>query len=546
MKTTLIAGIPLALTAQVLTAQVASAADLPVKAPPRVAWVDSWAGPYIGAYFGAGAGRATEFSTGTSEGISRSVTNGVVTSNSSFSDTTASNLAGDMTGSMVDLFAGYNWRAGNFVAGGQIEGTVFSDVALRTTGIQTFDFVGRNLPLGTVTSTSSNTSTVLIDQQLRSRVGLIGRIGFLARPDMLLYGLGGLEFGHFTLPDGADPFGGNNNKWVAGYTAGAGGEVKLTDNWSLRTEYRYLHFGFHRSTATSSATSDVAGPFTFVTTNNQASTQHTNANFHVGKIGLVYQFGDTRPLSAMAAIPAASGAAWGDSWAGPYIGAYFGAGAGRARETSTRTQSESSISSAGSVSAGAQTSAANLAGDMTGSMVDLFAGYNWRTGSFVAGGQLEGTLFSDVKSQTIGNETFTLVQSLNGGVTSTSSGTRSADNRQHLRSNVAAIGRAGYLATPNLLLYGLGGLALGHFAYPDNYPHVSDEETRVGGKNGKWVAGYTAGAGGELKLTDNWSLRGEYRYLHFGFDRNEPANGSQTSAGGTARSTNSVVGADQC
>jgi hypothetical protein len=45
------------------------AADLPVKAPPKPAWVDSWAGPYIGAYFGAGAGRARETFTRTSSDL---------------------------------------------------------------------------------------------------------------------------------------------------------------------------------------------------------------------------------------------------------------------------------------------------------------------------------------------------------------------------------------------------------------------------------------------------------------------------------------------
>ena len=41
-----------------------------------------------------------------------------------------------MTGSMVDLFVGYNWRVGNFVVGGQVEGTVFSDVTLKPIGTQ--------------------------------------------------------------------------------------------------------------------------------------------------------------------------------------------------------------------------------------------------------------------------------------------------------------------------------------------------------------------------------------------------------------------------
>lgn len=96
---------------------------------------------------------------------------------------------------------------------------------------------------------------------------------------------------------------------------------------------------------------------------------------------------------------------------------------------------------------------------MTGSMVDLFAGYNWRTGNVVMGGQVEGTLFSDVTAKTVGNEITSSASSNNGVVTSTSSGTNSIEDRQQLRSNVGVIGRAGYLVTPNVLLYGLGGLA---------------------------------------------------------------------------------------
>jgi opacity protein-like surface antigen len=505
------------------------AADLPIKAPPRAAWADSWAGPYIGAYFGAGAGRATESSTATTTNSFLAATNNVVTTNVVNTTAFASNLAGDMTGSMVDLFAGYNWRAGNFVGGGQIEGTVFSDVTLKSIGTQTFNSVGRDLLAGT-TALAAGTITAQSNQQLRSRVGLIGRVGFLARPDVLLYGLGGLELGHFVFPDSADAFGGSNNKWVAGYTVGAGGEVKLTDNWSLRGEYRYLHFGFNRDATSASRQTSVQGASSTLFTDSAGFSQRINTDLHLGKIGMVYQFGDVRPLSAMAAMPPASGMAWGDSWAGPYIGAYFGAGAGRARETSTRTvrQAETNLNS---TSTSTQSSAGNLAGDMTGSMVDLFAGYNWRTGNLVVGGQIEGTLFSDVTLKPVGNETFTSVQTFNGVVTSTSSGIRTAENGQQLRSNVGVVGRAGYLVTPNLLLYGLGGLALGHFTYPDGLP---DSEDRVGARNGKWVAGYTVGAGGELKLTDNWSLRGEYRYLHFGFNRNEPQNETQTGGGSTS------------
>jgi opacity protein-like surface antigen len=512
------------------------AADLPVKAPPKAAWIDSWAGPYIGAYFGAGAGRATETFTRTEGNLSSSSTDISTNTRSS-----AGNLAGDMTGSVVDLFAGYNWRAGNFVVGGQVEGTVFSDVALKPIGTEAFTSV--NTTNGVVTQTSSGISTEENNQQLRSMVGVIGRAGYLVTPNVLLYGLGGLELGHFTYPDGDDRFGGKNGKWVAGYTVGAGGEVKLTDNWSLRGEYRYLHFDVNRNEADSSSSAFVQGATPGASTSSDATARQTHADLHLGKIGLVYRFGEARPLSATAAMPPAPGTAWGDGWAGPYFGAYFGAGAGRARETFTRTHSNVQSFTFNNVTQAnttAQSSAGNLAGDMTGSVVDLFAGYNWRAGNFVVGGQVEGTLFSDVTLKPIGTQTFNSVSTSNGVVTSTSSGISATDSNQQLRSKVGAVGRAGYLVTPNVLLYGLGGLELGHFTYPDS-------NDRFGGKNGKWVAGYTVGAGGEVKLTDNWSLRGEYRYLHFDFNRNEADSSSSTSAQGatTSTSTNSTATARQ-
>jgi opacity protein-like surface antigen len=251
-----------------------------------------------------GAGRATETFTRTESSLLNSTQ--ILTNTRS----SAGNLAGDMTGSMVDLFAGYNWRAGNFVVGGQVEGTVFSDVTLKPIGTQTFTTVSTSN--GVVTQTSSGIRTEENNQQLRSLVGAIGRAGYLVTPNVLLYGLGGLALGHFTYPDGDDRFGGKNGKWVAGYTVGAGGEVKLTDNWSLRGEYRYLHFDVNRNEADSSSSSSVQGATTSTFTSSDATARQTNADFHLGKVGLVYRFGEARPLSAMAAVPPAPGTAWGD------------------------------------------------------------------------------------------------------------------------------------------------------------------------------------------------------------------------------------------
>ncbi len=117
-----------------------------------------------------------------------------------------------------------------------------------------------NLNNGVITSSSTGSGVGLDERndQLRSNFAVIGRAGFLVTPDILLYGLGGLSLGHFVSPDGEDFFGGRNGKWVAGYTAGAGGEVKLNDNWSLRAEYRYLHFDFDRGEASGSTSTSTS------------------------------------------------------------------------------------------------------------------------------------------------------------------------------------------------------------------------------------------------------------------------------------------------
>ncbi len=392
---------------------------------------------------------------------------------------------------MTELFLGNNWRSGRVVAGVQVEGTLFSDLGLKAAGTRT-------------TTTSSTTNGVADpttldirpdadNQQLRSMVGLIGRVGFLATPDLLLYGLGGVEFGHFAYATGRTGIGGNNGKWVPGYTAGAGAELRITDHWSLRGEYRYMHFDVDRTENIASNGVDSVSGFTAVSTTN--TTRQTAADFHIGKIGVVYKFGGGGPASAMAAMPSSLASTWADGWAGPYFGVYFGAGAGVARgDFAAITPS----------SVGTFTQNAALAGTMTGMQTDLFAGYSLRSDRFVVGGQVEATQYSDVAVKMAGTQTTLLPP--------TSVQTSPFDQSERLRSMVSVVGRAGFLATPNLLLYGLGGLALGHFKYPDGGDRFPDP-------NGKWVAGYTVGAGGELKVARHWSLRTEYRYLHFDIER---------------------------
>jgi outer membrane immunogenic protein len=94
-------------------------------------------------------------------------------------------------------------------------------------------------------------------------------------------------------------------------------------------------------------------------------------------------------------------------------------------------------------------------------------------------------------------------------------------------------GRVGFLATPQTLLYGTGGLAVGEFGYSATSnlsvagfgpglagttptgvaftlpvgPAATSSDTRVG---------WTLGAGIEHKFTPNWSGKLEYLYMDFG------------------------------
>jgi outer membrane immunogenic protein len=82
-----------------------------------------------------------------------------------------------------------------------------------------------------------------------------GRIGFLATPQWLLYGTGGLAYGQtkstFTttdltagcLPNATLCANGASSSTRAGWTAGAGAEAMLAPNWSVKVEYLYVDLG---------------------------------------------------------------------------------------------------------------------------------------------------------------------------------------------------------------------------------------------------------------------------------------------------------------
>ena len=93
-------------------------------------------------------------------------------------------------------------------------------------------------------------------------------------------------------------------------------------------------------------------------------------------------------------------------------------------------------------------------------------------------------------------------------------------------------GRAGFLATPNLLLFGTGGFAYGRVAGSANYLQTGGGTVSVAGGGFSFVCtigqvcfagssseirtGFTAGGGGEWLLDQHWSAKIEYQFVDLG------------------------------
>ncbi|MEI9424606.1 porin family protein [Mesorhizobium sp. Cs1299R1N1] len=147
------------------------------------------------------------------------------------------------------------------------------------------------------------------------------------------------------------------------------------------------------------------------------------------------------------------------SWAGPYAGINLGYGfSGKTKEKDF-----------------------GVSTDTKGFVGSVFGGYQWQQENFVYGGEAE-----------LGYN-----------------GVKGDDNGIHSKGGFEGSLRArlGYAVTPEILLYGTGGLAGRSLKVEDTVLGASDTATMLG---------WTAGVGTDIKLTDNVFGRVEYRYTDFG------------------------------
>ena len=216
------------------------------------------------------------------------------------------------------------------------------------------------------------------------------------------------------------------------------------------------------------------------------------------------------------------------NWTGWYIGANAG-WVGSASDTINNTGTDTGAGGLGTgITSGAIPTSTNLGYD--GFIGGGQIGYNWQINNWVFGleGDFDGA--SAKANSTIGPIT------IPGFVPQTTTYSRELDWLATVR------GRVGFTATPDLLLYATGGLAVGQtkignsFICPTCVPAASTEATTVNTTTDT-SAGWTVGAGLEWMFAPNWSVKAEYLYVDLG---NHDSTITYTYGANTSTLTSSV------
>jgi outer membrane immunogenic protein len=242
-------------------AAVASAADMPVKAPvykAPVAIAPSWTGFYVGAN-GGGGWSHSDFGYIAND-PSSALLFAAGTGGRPPSDTLKS------SGWLGGLQLGYNWQFSRQWLVGLEADFDFSDV--------------RGSATGPAQIVAARPVTATLDDQLKDFGTVRARLGYLPTNNLLVYATGGAAYakidrhGDYTMTSGGgigsvtppvtfvcfagrSCFNGGTDSWVAGWTAGAGLEYAFAAHWTVKAEY--LHASLESKSITETATAPFAG-----------------------------------------------------------------------------------------------------------------------------------------------------------------------------------------------------------------------------------------------------------------------------------------------
>ena len=392
----------------------------------------------------------------------------------------------DSRGFVAGFHAGANWQSRSVVGGLELD-------------ISATDIKGS-------TSSAAGVARVTQNDKLDPVGSVRARLGYLARPDVLLYGTGGLawaqhsatnEFPGFILA----PL--TTQNWLFGWVGGAGIEARLgNSNWLGRVEY--LHYDFGNTGA-------FAGTFPVFNGNiTTAALSSGRLTADVVRAGLSYKLNWPDPAGAgrsMIVAKAIAPAVW--SWSGFHVGGHAGYGWG---DDSSRMMLQPDTFALGLV----PTEVGGVAS--SGYVAGFQAGGSWQSGQFVGGLEIDLSATGIKGTATASGFDSNIPPGALSGIMT---------DKFDMLGTVRA--RLGYLVRPDLLLYGTGGLAWTRLEQTltnvsPNFAYTATAPT--------WRAGWVAGAGGQLRLwNSNWLGRLEYLHYDFGssggtyqgfIDPNEP------------------------
>jgi outer membrane immunogenic protein len=207
----------------------ALAADMPLKAPPPPPVAAcTWCGWYVGGNVGA----AINDSRDTVEPTGLFLTPPFIPTNPLRTDSANLNKAAFTGGGQL----GFNWQTGQVVWGLETD--------INYNGVNQTDTVSRALaaPLLGMFNHSVN-------ERFDWFGTFRGRLGWTPAPTWLIYGTGGLAYGHISSSSnvmftfGGDTYTGSTSTTRAGWAAGAGTEWMFAPRWSAKVEFLYVDLG---------------------------------------------------------------------------------------------------------------------------------------------------------------------------------------------------------------------------------------------------------------------------------------------------------------
>jgi outer membrane immunogenic protein len=217
-----------------LAGSAALGADMAIKAPaPAYApAAPSWSGPYLGIRGGWGSGTVDYTNLGGSEAGGTFA--GVTVPFSNTFGSVGHGASHDVDGGILGYVSGINWQTGNFVYG--IEETLSWSGIKGSTGS-----INLPVPPATFVPTGSFDTKLKWYGTAESRLGMV--FG-----NSMLYGKGGLAAGRIEVSglrtngtSNGDHF--SQKDYRVGWTAGAGWDYMIYNNWVLGIEGNYVDLG---------------------------------------------------------------------------------------------------------------------------------------------------------------------------------------------------------------------------------------------------------------------------------------------------------------